>query len=202
MPRISAARARQREGSLLNAARKVFAANGFEKSTISDIARAAGLSDGLLYHYFGSKRDLLLAVLGEFYERIITELGNSVSNARGFDARFRALVQVHVQTFVYDVDLCRLFISEIRNFDEYVGSPAHELNRRYTAILLRVIDEGVSEGRVSGDIDGRLIRDMLFGGIEHVAWRHISSGAFLDAHQIADDVSRLFLHGLLPGNSR
>jgi len=196
MPRISAARAREREESLLVAARKVFAAKGYEKAAISDIARAAGISDGLLYHYFGSKRGLLLAVLGDFYERIITNLDFAVSRANGFEERFKTLVREHVQTFVDDADLCRLFISEIRNFDEYLGSPAHNLNRRYTAVLLRVMEEGVSQGSVWRDFDERLVRDMLFGGIEHVAWQYVSSGKKLNVDHVASQVSRLLLRGL------
>jgi TetR/AcrR family fatty acid metabolism transcriptional regulator len=196
MPRISAARAKERHDTLLLAARKVFAAKGYEGAAISDIARAARISDGLLYHYFGSKRDLLFAVLQDFYERIIADLEAAVSRASGFDARLKALIRGHVSVFVSDVDLCRLFISEVRNLDEYLESDAHELNRRYTAVFLRIFSEGVKEGRVSREFDGRLVRDMLFGGIEHVAWRHVSADASLDVDRVVKQVLRLFLSGL------
>ena len=196
MPRISAARAKERQETLLIAARKVFAAKGYEGAAISEIARAAKLSDGLLYHYFGSKRDLLLAVLETFYERIIADLETAVARASGFDQRLKALIREHVAVFVSDVDLCRLYISEVRNFDEYPGSETHELNRRYTAVFVRIFSEGVKEGRVSRDFDARLVRDMLFGGIEHISWRHISTGSPLDVDRVAKQVSRLLLNGI------
>lgn len=196
MPRISAARAKEREDTLLVAARKVFAAKGYEGAGISDIARAAKSSDGLLYHYFGSKRGLLFAVLKNFYARIIADLEAAVSRASGFDARLKALIHEHVTIFVNDVDVCRLFISEIRNFDEYLGSEAHALNRRYTAVFVRIFNDGVKEGRVSRDFDARLVRDMLFGGIEHIAWRHISAGMTMDVDRVSKQVSVLLLNGI------
>ncbi|WP_338424602.1 TetR/AcrR family transcriptional regulator [Sphingopyxis kveilinensis] len=196
MPKISAVQRVERRDSLVDAARLVFIEKGFEAASISDIARMAGVSDGLLYRYFGSKRDLLLAVLTEFYERVIVDLEGQVATSDGFEARLSALVHRHVEVFVGDVDLCRLFIAEVRNFDEYVGSQAHELNRRYTAILMRILAEGVAEEKVSPAIDGRIVRDMLYGGIEHLAWRHIAAGHPLDVDHISTQISGLLLGGL------
>ena len=71
MPRITAERLQDRRDSLLAAARQVFARKGFAQTSISDIAQVAGTSDGLIYRYFSSKRDLLLEVLTDFYGRLI-----------------------------------------------------------------------------------------------------------------------------------
>jgi hypothetical protein len=49
---------------------------------------------------------------------------------------------------------------------------------------------------VSPEIDPRLIRDMLFGGIEHLAWRHISGGVAIDVDGTARQISTMLLHGL------
>ncbi|HEY3695596.1 TetR/AcrR family transcriptional regulator [Phenylobacterium sp.] len=196
MPRISAERMQDREDSLLAAAREVFACKGYEAAAVSDVARVAGVSDGLVYRYFGSKRDLLLAVLDSFYSRIIDDLERAVSLSASFEQRVATLVHKHVERFVDDMALCRLFIVEVRNFDEYVGSETHELNRRYTSILMRILADGRAEGRVAGDIDDRLVRDMMFGGIEHVAWRHILAGHPIDVERVAGQITRLLLGGI------
>jgi AcrR family transcriptional regulator len=51
--------AEERKLQILDTALTVFAEKGFANTTIKDIARAAGMSDGLLYHYFTSKEKLL-----------------------------------------------------------------------------------------------------------------------------------------------
>jgi TetR/AcrR family fatty acid metabolism transcriptional regulator len=196
MPRISAQRMQDRENGLLAAAREAFALNGYEATSICDVARTAGVSDGLVYRYFASKRDLLLAVLDDFYGRIIDNLERTVSSATSFEERLAALVHSHVELFVDDVALCRLFIVEVRNFEDYVGSETHELNRRYTSILMRILADGRAAGRVAGAIDDRLVRDMMFGGIEHVAWRHILAGHEIDVDAVAGQITRLLLGGV------
>jgi AcrR family transcriptional regulator len=65
----STSRTRQadaRRDELLRTALQLFAERGFEGTTIADIATATGTAHGLVYHYFASKNELLLAVLERF----------------------------------------------------------------------------------------------------------------------------------------
>ncbi len=52
-----------RRDQILEAALEVFADKGFDRATNKDIARAAGITPGLIYHYFKSKQDLLLVAI-------------------------------------------------------------------------------------------------------------------------------------------
>lgn len=56
-------KADRRRAELLDVALRLFAERGFEATTIADISAAAGTAHGLVYHYFSSKDELLLAVL-------------------------------------------------------------------------------------------------------------------------------------------
>ena len=55
--------AQMRRNQIIDTALKVFAEKGFAKTTIKDISETAGISQGLMYHYFKSKEDLLTAVI-------------------------------------------------------------------------------------------------------------------------------------------
>ena len=69
---------RERRDKILEVASEVFRENGFEATSMSQIAALAGGSKGTLYNYFPSKEDLLLAVLltgaQEFTEQVLTKL--------------------------------------------------------------------------------------------------------------------------------
>lgn len=52
----------ERKKQILDAATKVFAAKGFDRATIADIARAAGVAEGSIYNYFKNKSDLLISI--------------------------------------------------------------------------------------------------------------------------------------------
>jgi AcrR family transcriptional regulator len=61
MPKVTEAALEVRRGQILDAAIACFARNGFHQTTMSDIAREAGISPGLTYRYFPSKEDLIEA---------------------------------------------------------------------------------------------------------------------------------------------
>ena len=196
MPVISAKRMQDRRDSILAAAKQVFAEKGFEATSIADIARATGISDGLAYRYFQGKRDLLNEVLRAFYERTMVDLEIIAGRDAPFETRLHDLIHRHLFAFVADADLCRLFISEVRTASDYQGSPVHELNRRYTSILVRIVEDGVANGEVRGDIDIRLVRDVIFGAIEHRSWAAVN-GRPLDVDATARNLVELLRYGLV-----
>jgi TetR/AcrR family fatty acid metabolism transcriptional regulator len=196
MPAISPQRMRDRYDAILAAATRVFAEKGYSSASITDIAREADISDGLIYKYFENKRDLLENVLKSFYERIIADLEPKVSKAKNFEQKLYVLVSEHLQVFVADVDLCRLFISEVRTASDYRGSLIQQLNRRYTSILIKIVDEAIDNGVIRPDIDPRLVRDMIFGAIEHSSWRHVNANKSLDVPRVARAMTDVLVNGL------
>ena len=196
LPTISAERRQSRYESILDAAKQAFAEKSFEAVSIAQIAKRAGISDGLVYHYFRDKRDLLFHVLKVFYERIMLDLEEKVTLERSFETRLEVLIRSHLEVFVADTDLCRLFISEVRVAADYQGSAIQELNRAYTSILITIVDDAVRAGEVTTDVSPRLLRDAIFGAIEHRAWRYVNGRGRLDTAETARELTRLFTRGL------
>jgi AcrR family transcriptional regulator len=62
----------EKQARILAAAQRLFVARGFVATTTADIARAAEVSEGIVFHHFGSKEGLLLAVASD-YGRGLTE---------------------------------------------------------------------------------------------------------------------------------
>ncbi len=205
MPIISPERSKDRRDSILNAATAAFARQGYEATSISEIAALAGVSDGLVYKYFANKRDLLDCALKAFYERVIGDLEREVRVGETFNARLTNLVRSHLGVFANDPGLCRLFISEVRVASDYAGSPIQLLNKRYSAILVRLVREGIASREVRDGIDPRLVRDVLFGAIEHVAWRRITTQTSLDYDRLAQQIADIVVSGIasdLPSRRR
>ena len=196
MPAISAERMQDRYDAILDAAKRAFAEKGYEGASIADIARIAQISDGLAYRYFRNKRDLLFAVLQRFYERILVDLETQVFSHDRFRDRLEALIKRHIQVFVSDTDLCRLFIAEVRVASDYEGSPIQELNRRYTSVLIRIVKEAVKTGEVKPDVNPKLLRDVLFGAIEHLAWRHVNGRGQLKVTQTGRELTTMLTAGI------
>lgn len=99
-PRRKRARVRlendQRRAQLLALARKIFTERAYDEVSIDDLAMAAKISKGLLYHYYPTKRDLYVASLREVAAEILT----AVSSATDIDdspvERLRAAVDAYL----------------------------------------------------------------------------------------------------------
>ena len=196
MPAISPQRMQDRYDAILDAAKGAFADKGFEGTSIADIARTAQISDGLVYRYFRNKRELLYEVLRKFYERILLDLETQVFKHDGFSARLETLIRRHLEVFVSDTDLCRLFISEVRTASDYEGSSIQELNRLYTSVLIRIVKDAVKTGEVRPEVNPKLLRDVIFGAIEHLAWRHVNGKGQLRVTQTARDLTIMLTSGI------
>jgi TetR/AcrR family fatty acid metabolism transcriptional regulator len=196
MPAISPQQMQDRYDTILDAAKSAFSEKGFEATSVADIARSARISDGLVYRYFRNKRELLYEVLRKFYERILLDLETQVFKHDAFSARLEALIRRHLEVFVSDTDLCRLFISEVRTASDYEGSSIQELNRLYTSVLIRIVKDAVKTGEVRPDVNPKLLRDVIFGAIEHLAWRHVNGKGQLRVTQTARDLTIMLTSGI------
>ncbi|HBO76577.1 MAG TPA: TetR family transcriptional regulator, partial [Cupriavidus sp.] len=68
------AKAEQRIRDILRVGREVFSALGYERATTTEIAQRLGISEGTIFTYFHSKRDLCVRVIQDWYDEIIAAM--------------------------------------------------------------------------------------------------------------------------------
>ena len=69
----------KRREQIILTALKIFAKRGFHRTSVSEIAKAAGISKGLMYNYFDSKEDLLITVLEYVLQQAFDTIFNSIA---------------------------------------------------------------------------------------------------------------------------
>lgn len=127
--------ARLRRKQILDAAIAVFAERGFHRTTIRDVAKAAGVADGTIYNYFANKTALLLAILDPFNEREQPPELRLPSASTDVHAFFRTFFAQRIQAFDGDnLAVIRVVLSEVlsnpdlrERFVEQVIAPAYLL---------------------------------------------------------------------------
>ncbi len=123
-------RAASTRTSLLAAAREVFTASGFAEASIADVVARAGASVGSLYHHFGGKADLYLALFEEHQQRQEERAAAAVRAARTTESDPIRLFVVGSRAYLagcwQERDLSRIFLAG-------GGPPGFELvaRRRY-----------------------------------------------------------------------
>ena len=163
--------------AVLAAAQAVFIASGYERATTAEIAQKAGVSEATVFAYFGSKRQLCIEVLRRWYDEISGELERDVPALPGMRARLQFVIRRHLVHLMGDgTGLCALVLGEGRNVDEAFSAVILEFKRRYTAPLVQALREAQASGELRADVPWRLMRDMVYGAMEHVLWGYVASG--------------------------
>jgi len=151
-PRGGAARTQQ---SIIEAAIQEFSLKGFEGARVDEIALRAGVNKNLLYHHFGNKDGLFVAVLTHTYENIRTRQKDIQLRTLDPEAGMRRLVISTGKIWVQFPEFQRLLMSEnLAGGRHILGQP--EISNLYNP-LLDTIEQLLQHGRESGvfreDID-------------------------------------------------
>ena len=158
---------RNRKGSILSATTRIFAEKGFSQSTISEISTEVGIAESTIYEYFNNKEDILFTVPKTELELFLANLEELISPKRA-DNKLKKLVWHQLYFFQNNRDYTTILLLELRGNPKFYESPAYELIKDYSNVLLDIIEEGKREGIFSAEVNGRLVRDMVFGTLDHV----------------------------------
>jgi AcrR family transcriptional regulator len=187
----------QRVDEILAAARDVFAAQGYDNTAVAEIAARTGVAEGTVFKYFATKRELLLKVLERWYEDMFGDYARDLAGVAGHRARLRLLIRRHLCSVRDYPLLCRLMFREVRSEQDYHGSDLHALNRQYTRLLLDVIEDGMQADEFRADLPPALLRDLIYGGIEHHTWGYVCGRGELDVDTVTDQIMRILTAGIV-----
>ena len=175
---VTTPRTQQRVADLLAVAREVFALRGFAAATTQEIAQRAGVSEATVFTYFGSKRELCVEVIRQWYGQITTELEAQLPATGSLRDQLQFIVRKHLDNLMGEgAGICALVLSEGRTADKSFTNVIAELKRIYTAPLMSVLKAARAAGTARDDMPLRLMRDMVYGAMEHVLWDCVESGA-------------------------
>ena len=197
MVSVPSDRALQTRAALLQAAREVFAGSGFAEANVTDVVGRAGASVGSLYHHFGGKADLYLALFDEYQSRQEARAAAAVREARAAgDATELSLFLAGTRGYLHgcweDRDLARLFLPG-------GGPPGFELvaRRRFRAWVRR---NGALLGHDGGKHRLGDALTLVLTTVINEAGREVAvQSSEQEALQLADDVIELIGRLASPG---
>ncbi len=127
------------------AALTLFAERGYHGTGIRQLADAAGLSSASLYHYMGTKEELLVAIMRSSLTGLL-DAADEVTGITDPGERLDALVQLHVRTHASAPEQTRVVDDEVNALSADARAEVVALRDRYEAVWQSVLDEGVARG--------------------------------------------------------
>jgi TetR/AcrR family fatty acid metabolism transcriptional regulator len=160
-----------RKNKILEVSLKFFAQKGFQDTTISEISKAAGVSEATVYEYFKSKEELLFAIPEEITEETANEVLKIFPYLRGAESKIRAAVQGYMTLYETNPLYSALVMLQLKTNRNFLKTKAYEKIRSISHVFIDFIQEGINDGTFKKDVDPYLVRSMILGTIEHLCIR-------------------------------
>lgn len=185
-----------RAADILRHARAVFAEKGYSDALVSEIAERAGVVEGSVFHYFPTKRELLIKAVEQWYTGLIWDYDQRLESISGTWNRLRFMIWGHLNVIHEQPGMTKLIVDEIRPGPEYRDTAIFELNRAYTRRTLDIIDEAIATGEFRADVPKTVIRAMIYGGVEHFAFAFLRGEGDFSPDEAADSLADIIYRGL------
>lgn len=186
----------RRVADIMAAARKVFEDKGYDEALISDIAERAHVVEGTIYRYFENKRALLAKVAEHWYAGMLTDYDQGLQDIRGTWNRLRFMIWRHLVTVRQEPAMCRLVFQVLRMSEGYRDTAVFQMNRAYTRRVVEIVRDAQASGEFADDIPVRLVRDMVYGCVEHHTWAYLRGEGDFSPDEAADAITDLVYRGL------
>lgn len=143
---------------------QAFREHGYEGASISRIATLAGLADGALYRFYGSKREILESVICRWYEGVLKSYEDVLKRINDPEQKLRYAIRHNINCLCEDANLASLYY-ELRRDRDFKDSKLIEYNRKYIGILLKIIKE-MRGGYTTSDVKIATISRILYAATE------------------------------------
>ncbi|MCF8143329.1 MAG: TetR family transcriptional regulator [Deltaproteobacteria bacterium] len=175
----------------------LFATKGFRGTSIRDIASAMGMSISNIYHYFGSKEGLLLAILQHSSEDLVKELREAAQLDIPPMERFRKLIETHVRLSERYNNEAKIFFLD----EEHLSEEGAKVNRHIQRQIYGFYKQVLRELEDAGLIQYRSIKVLAFNifGIINWQFRWYRSDGSLSMEEIREEIVSFIMNGVLAG---
>jgi AcrR family transcriptional regulator len=186
----------ERRAHLVHLAGELFAEKGFRATTVREIADAAGILSGSLYHHFDSKESIGDEILSSFLNDVLAGYRTAVADVEDPRAAIERIVRSSTATLTRH----RAALTMLQNdWNYFSGQPRFDYlrtaMREIETIWITQLEAGTRAGLFRADLDPkltyRLLRDVLWIPVH---WRQSGTGWNTDA--VVDGFLRLLFDGI------
>ena len=148
---------------VLAAAVDLFAANGYDGTSVQEIVERAGVTKGALYHYFTAKEDILLEIYTTVFDEQMAALDDIVAMERDPEWTLRAIIGSLIGVTAANVKISAVFSREATRMDQTRWAALQDRWRGYQETVRAVIRRGQADGTFSLVASPELTSWAVFG---------------------------------------
>jgi len=180
---------------IIDSAKKLFAEQGFLKTTVVDISKQAGLSEAALYEYFQGKEDLLLTIPQLWVSELMADLKEQLFGIKGAVNKLRKFLWWNlrrIEQAPLDAKIVYLFLKTNANF---LQTEVYANVRALYSHLIEIFEEGKASGEMRSDLNPYLARDIMVGTMDHIVIRWLLKDMSYSIFENMEETFQLMVDG-------
>jgi len=174
----------------------VAAKHGFERATTEEISRTAGVSEGIIYHYFRSKQELYISMIRERSANYRQALGGEIARIHSPKQRLERLIDFHFANFTGKKSIFHGVLDRTSDMPVIKEQLLKIAILPYCRIIAEIIMEGIKAGEFK-EVDPAVAAFNLLGMMQVPAIAMHFGEAGFSARHAADTIKQIFLGGIL-----
>lgn len=179
MPKLKPEELETRRTEIIDAARACFLRSGFHKTTTDEICREASITPGGLYHYFGSKEELISAVIDRTAETAVERMKNLIADSMNAESAFRQVGSIFFQT-MQDGEIDNATRLELEIWVEGLKNPKlFEQSQKAWAMRMQWLEALVARGIDEGIYDGETVEPRAMASLLISIWLGLRMGRLM-----------------------
>ncbi len=180
---------------LMKTAIDLFASKGFKGTSIRELAKAVDMSISNIYHYFGSKEGLLLAILDRSSNVILERLQEVSELNLKLLERFKAILEVHIRMSEKFKNETKIFFLD----EEHLSAQGLEINKRTQRGILDIYLRELATLRDAGYLRCRNLHVAAFNILGVINWklRWYRWDGSMSQEEVTREMVDFIIHGIL-----
>lgn len=188
-------RKEEKKEAIRRAALELFETHGPRKVSVNDVARKAGVSPVTIYNHFGSKQELVRAVIRQMLETSLVDFRGIITGNQPYMERLRQIFLLKQERLrILHGEMLQAVLSEDPEIRQFVTDL---LERQLYDMMLSFFDEGKREGYIKPDLSNEAILLYMEMFQASAYARPDLYARFQSEPQLLNDTWRLFLYGLV-----
>ncbi len=191
----------QTRQQIIDTAARLFASRGFDGTSMSDLAAAAGLTKGAFYHHFESKDALFFAVVQSVQDKWVNAVGTEVMQTSHALDQIMILLTNHARLLRQEPTLCLVMhglTAEMEETNPGFLTALHEVYQGMIGFIQELLQRGQAQQQVRTDVDAQLMAVNLVGLLRGVSCFSVLGDMGLDCVAVIEALKPVLLEGLRP----
>ena len=190
---------RDTQSKLIEVAIDLFASKGFRGTSIRDIANSMGMSISNIYHYFGSKEGLLLAILQHSAKQVVDRLSHIYEKDMDPVERFQLLIRTHIL-------MSRDHKKEVKIFfldEEHLSQEGIEINKQFQRNVLNIYRRELQSLKSKGLLEYENLTALALNILGVINWhlRWYRPEGAISLEKIAEEILAFIMYGVMGRSS-